>query len=582
TCARGIAFHLPQDGGTAASQRRTVSESTVANLLDAELARRIRGDDVVLRSEAAFEIVRRHRAAVLAYAHLCFGEPQAAEDVADEALAQTLRSVRSGNGPTEAWRPYLVTTVRRTAVRWAAIGREPGLTSGLTSWLRALPGADRPESAAKAAEENSALLRAFRSLPGLRQAVLWNALVETAEHAGPLPGLSPEDMPFRIKAAQQGFYNAYLRGYANRAANRECRHLAAVLGEIVRGSLSHHSQDLEPHESSCESCSQARTDLGVIHSGQQAALSGALYWPFPSPSPPSASDGIEDTAERSPGTRGADRPTPPAGGPRRFYARHRFISNSPLYAAAMVAAIATVIAIAGIGLPQGGSDDAQMPLAQVTTTQVTTERAAVTTTAATAATPHSDAVTVAAKTSAAPTRPKPTRSKPVLRPAAPAAAPHPAGFQLVNKRSGLCVGIKGNSADNDAMVQLQSCTSSAYQRWKRIAAGNDAYLLRNTGSGKCLDGTFDSGNTVRVVQWKCFYDAGKDQDVQLWVFAPDADASSYRLWFVPEVQGSDYASHLLAPEDWPEDSPSRDGTYLEHMPNYYNSESFVFTMNVGL
>lgn len=189
-----------------------MSEPMAAQLLDAELAQRIRGEDEVLRSEAASEIVRRHKAAVLAYAHLCFGEPQAAEDVADEALAQTLRSVRSGNGPTEAWRPHLVTEVRRTAVRWAATGRESGLASSLTSWLRALPGADRPESAARAAEENSALLRAFRSLPGLWQAVLWNALVETAEHAGPLPGLSPNYMASRTRLAQQGFFSAYLRG----------------------------------------------------------------------------------------------------------------------------------------------------------------------------------------------------------------------------------------------------------------------------------------------------------------------------------------------------------------------------------
>lgn len=547
-----------------------MSEPMAAQLLDAELAQRIRGEDEVLRSEAASEIVRRHRAAVLAYAHLCFGEPQAAEDVADEALAQTLRSVRSGNGPTEAWRPYLVTEVRRTAARWAATGRESGLASGLTSWLRALPGADRPESAARAAEENSALLRAFRSLPGLWQAVLWNAHVETAEHAGPLPGLSPTYMASRTRLAQQGFFNAYLRGYANGASSRECRHLAAVLGEIVRGSLSHCSEELEPHESSCESCLQARTDLSIIHSGARAALSGALYWPVPSPSPASASDGIEDTAERSPGTEGADRPTPPADGPRRF------ISNSPLHAAAMVAAIATVIAIAGIGLTQGGDDDAQRPLAQVTT-----ERDAVKSAAATAPTPHASAVTVTAKTSTAPTRPKHTRPKPALQSAIPAGAPYPAGFQLVNKRSGLCVGIKGNSADNNGVVQLQSCSSSAYQRWQRIAAGKDAYLLRNTGSGKCLDGTSDSGNPIRVVQWECYYDAGKDHDAQLWVFAPDTDASSYRLWFVPEAQGSDYSSHLLAPEDWPEGSPSRDGTYLERMPNYYNSGSFVFTMNVG-
>ncbi|WP_327321938.1 RICIN domain-containing protein [Streptomyces sp. NBC_01210] len=406
--------------------------------------------------------------------------------------------------------------------------------------------------------------------------------METAEHAGPLPGLSPNYMASRTRLAQQGFFSAYLRGYANGASSRECRHLAAVLGEIVRGSLSHCSEDLEPHESSCESCLQARTDLSIIHSGQRAALSGALYWPVPSPSPASASDGIEDTAERSPGTEGADRPTPPAGGPRRFYAAHRFISNSPLRAAAMVAAIATVIAIAGVGLIQGGSDDAQTPLAQVTTVQVTTERDAVKTAAATAPTPHTSAVTVTAKTSTAPTRPKPTRAKPALPSAVPVGAPHPAGFQLVNKQSGLCVGIKGDSAGNDAVVQLQSCTSSAYQRWQRIAAGNNAYLLRNTGSDKCLDGTHGSGNDVRVVQWECHYDADGDQDVQLWVFAPETGASSYRLWFVPEVQGSDYSSHLLGPADWwPGDGPAGDGTYLMHMPNYYNEVSFVFTMNVG-
>ncbi len=75
---------------------------------------------------------------------------------------------------------------------------------------------------------------------------------------------------------------------------------------------------------------------------------------------------------------------------------------------------------------------------------------------------------------------------------------------LVGVGSGKCLGIKGNSADDRAAVQIQGCSGASFQAWALQTGSNGSYTLKNAGSGKCLDvpaATKASG--VRLVQYAC-------------------------------------------------------------------------------
>ncbi|KOU26409.1 hypothetical protein ADK52_09415 [Streptomyces sp. WM6372] len=155
----------------------------------------------------------------------------------------------------------------------------------------------------------------------------------------------------------------------------------------------------------------------------------------------------------------------------------------------------------------------------------------------------------------------------------------PIGFPLVNKATGLCVGALSRAAG--AALRLEECRDAALQRWETFKDASGAYRLRNTGSDKCLDGTEGGGNIVRVVLNECDDRSSSRHGVQLWSISPEKGSDAFRLQFVPRVASSDYSSHLFGPEDWWKENPPHGGSYLAHLPNYYNSESFVFTMNHG-
>lgn len=120
-------------------------------------------------SEAAVEVLhQRHRSAVVSYAYACCRTSRSAEDLTAEAFARVLRAVRSGSGPKHAWRPYLLTIIRRTAATWADSGRRTDLSPEFARWLADLPASldTRSCDARMLLQEDSSLvLHAFGPCP---------------------------------------------------------------------------------------------------------------------------------------------------------------------------------------------------------------------------------------------------------------------------------------------------------------------------------------------------------------------------------------------------------------------------------
>ncbi|WP_395293742.1 RICIN domain-containing protein [Kitasatospora hibisci] len=571
-----------------------MSDSVPDMTADAELARVIRAGDERDPTAALADMAHRHREPVVAYAGLFCGEDRTAEEraeaLADEAFARTLETVRTGAGPTACWRPHLLAEVRRAAAGWADTGRGAGLSAGFAAWLDTLPQPDPAAPSARAAvasaEAESFLLRAFLSLPEHRRAVLWHRLGEpTGNPPTPPPG---PDAP-----ARRVLYDAFLQVYAARVPHRSCRHLIAALGEFVRHGITDDTADLGRHLSRCDSCGHARATLAAIDLWQRPVLlRGLLLWTGePSAAVlPVAVTGTRPARTAAPRPAPRTRPWPPHADGRRLGGRRAlaaFTAAGTCAVAALLIAGAAFTTTTPAGtrpspaaaLPSTGSPEATPQTGPPSTGTVTatgspsstpspTPSPTASTARASAAPSHSNAT---ASATAAPS-PTPSAPPPTVVVAPPTA---PVGFPLLNRSSGLCVGIAGRNADGP--LELQKCTDQASQRWERLAAGQDVYQLRNVETGMCLDGTTTGGNTVAVVLRSCRSGAQRPQ--QLWRFEPDARTGAVRLWLVPPVPSSDYASHLLGPYNWPEADPPRIGSPLVQLPDYYHSGSFLFTVD---
>ncbi|WP_414719229.1 RNA polymerase sigma factor [Streptomyces sp.] len=167
------------------------------------------------------ESYRRNRLALLSYARSCCRDPHTAEDLVSEAFARTLQAVRSGRGPDAAWRPYLLTVVRRVAADWADVARRTELSSHFQERLGDLPAHPQAESGEERVlrlEDHSVVLHAFRSLPERWRTVLWHTAVEQqpATTVSALLGLSASGASSLALRAREGLREAYW------AARGEC------------------------------------------------------------------------------------------------------------------------------------------------------------------------------------------------------------------------------------------------------------------------------------------------------------------------------------------------------------------------
>jgi len=247
----------------------TVQEN---NRDDAELIAAVRsGDD-----DATSELFRRHYGAALAFAQSLAGQSLAA-DLVSESFARVLGFMRRGQGPDVAFRPYLLTAIRRAHVDHIRRTRrevpvdDVEVASSRTPMVTTDGVQDRVEAAT--------ILRAFRSLPERWQAVLWHTAVENeplqrvAEHLG-MNANSVAALSFR---AREGLRVAYLAEHLEHTEKPECRAVIDQLVKHVRGALPPpQSEQVSAHVAGCLACTVALADLQSINSNLGAVLAPAV------------------------------------------------------------------------------------------------------------------------------------------------------------------------------------------------------------------------------------------------------------------------------------------------------------------
>ena len=227
---------------------------------DADLIKASRTGDA-----AAYDsLYRRHVAAAHGLARQLVRSRAEADDVVAETFAKILDLLHRGGGPDDAFRPYLLTAVRRAAYdRHRAERRQLG-TDEMEAFDRGVPFADP----AVADLERTMIARAFASLPERWQAVLWHTEIEGARPAdvAPLLGLTANSVAALAYRAREGLRQAYLQMHLSGAVRDECRPVAAKLGAYVRGGLAKRDAAVVgAHLDLCAECRRVVAELGDVN-----------------------------------------------------------------------------------------------------------------------------------------------------------------------------------------------------------------------------------------------------------------------------------------------------------------------------
>ncbi|MFI6862509.1 sigma-70 family RNA polymerase sigma factor [Streptomyces sp. NPDC050421] len=507
---------------------------------------------------ATAELYRRHAPAVLMYARACCRDPHTAEDLASEAFARTVQTVLDGKGPVDAWRPYLLTVVRRTAADWAEGARRVDLTPGFGSWLDAAAQRGGPDRASREetgeervvrAENGGVVAHAFRSLPERWKAVLWHSVVEEepAAKVGVMLGLTPSGVASLTARAREGLREAYLAAHAGQgAADEECRRCSARLAASVRRVRPRRDTYLDRHLEHCGRCRAAARELMDLNQRLRAVLPAAVLL-FGAPAY------IEARAAAATVTAG----TAPAGG----------AGAGAVGAKAAVLAVAASAALLGGWLlwPGGGEPEARPPAARDTPAAAP---AAPSSTVSPSLSP-SPAPSMVPPVTRGPSAAPSSAAAGTTRAAAPAADAVGGPSRLRFVSTGACMEIPGGTTRTGARPVEAACDGGSYQRWVLLEPfrGDRARAqVRNEATGLCLTRSGSTEDHAEVTQSGC----EASRETQLWNLWTDSATGEAAL---RDGGGTRY----LGLVEWAKaDKGQAHGPALGTTRYYYGSDSMRF------
>jgi RNA polymerase sigma factor (sigma-70 family) len=211
----------------------------------------------------------RHYDAGLRFARRLMTNRADAEDIAHEAFLKVIASIRRGNGPDTAFRPYFLRAVRTTAAdRWSEQAKETPTDHTVDT-----PIEDPSLAAVLQRDAPELVMRAFQSLPQRWMTVLWHAEVEREppRRIAPVLGIAPGAVSALLLRARRGLREAYLSAYAEAPLHSECEPTFPYLAATVLGTSSARDRrKVKEHTRDCEDCSKVMaelTDVGATMRG---------------------------------------------------------------------------------------------------------------------------------------------------------------------------------------------------------------------------------------------------------------------------------------------------------------------------
>jgi RNA polymerase sigma factor (sigma-70 family) len=240
---------------------------------DAELISEVRTGPQA--SQAFGVLYARHQTAARGLARQLARSPSDADDLVAGAFTRMLEVLSDGGGPTEAFRAYLLTSVRHQAYDRTRSERRLQVTENIGDVTGIDPGATVVpfQDSALAGLERSLAARAFATLPERWQAVLWHLEIEGDAPAdiAPLFGLTANAVSALGYRAREGLRQAYLQEHLASGSgrwDRRHRETGERLGAYTRGGLSRRDATrVEEHLAECEECQALAGELREVNSG---------------------------------------------------------------------------------------------------------------------------------------------------------------------------------------------------------------------------------------------------------------------------------------------------------------------------
>ncbi|GAB2480717.1 sigma-70 family RNA polymerase sigma factor [Nocardiopsis aegyptia] len=230
---------------------------------DAEIIKRVRGGD----TGAYATLYERHAAASRGLARQLLRGDAEVEDAVAEAFTRVLSVIQRGSGPTDSFRPYLLTAVRNAAYDRGRGDKRQVVTDDMESYDSGEPFVDP----ALEGLERSLIARAFLSLPERWQSVLWHTEIEGIKpaEAAPILGMNANGVAALAYRAREGLRQAYLQMHlAGGAAPEACRPALNLLGAYVRGGLSKRdTAKVDAHMDGCADCREVYAELMDVNVG---------------------------------------------------------------------------------------------------------------------------------------------------------------------------------------------------------------------------------------------------------------------------------------------------------------------------
>lgn len=221
------------------------------------------------------ELLDRHWEAVFSYARLCTHGVRPAGMLTTASFTRLFGESLRQTGPTAAWRPQLLVTVRRIAAEWLGDQRRELLHPEL------LAGSDRENRATARLlppEGRRLLYRAFQRLPEPARCLLWHreADAEQLEVPAALLGLAAEDAPVELRRARERLREGCLEIHRELAPEQECRRYHRMLDVSLRRGGVDLDPDLRGHMARCVHCRYAADQLNQFNGSLALPLAEAV------------------------------------------------------------------------------------------------------------------------------------------------------------------------------------------------------------------------------------------------------------------------------------------------------------------
>ena len=198
------------------------------------------------------------------------------DELVSESFYRVLRALDGGGGPDGAFRPYLLSTLRRVNIDTGRGYYQRVSLTGDDTDLEVAPAAAGAAAgaAASAADiaieqgEQTAAWQAWASLPDSSRTLLWHLLVEeeTPAQIAPLIGTTPKGVSSRAVRAKERLRQAFLQQHVRLADAEQCEWTRLRVGEYVRNALSNREQTaVEAHLKDCKRCKAVVAEISDVN-----------------------------------------------------------------------------------------------------------------------------------------------------------------------------------------------------------------------------------------------------------------------------------------------------------------------------